>query len=348
MAAFDEPVRRVLGEIKVGDYGNEVKRERKCTAMSTAAIERVTVGEIQRDQHAIFSLMKDAMKEGQDYGIMPGAKKPSLYKPGSEKILSLFKLGVDVLVEEVTPTSNIGRFDEYRVRVYVTLKEMGSGRFIGKGIGECSSFEEKYMWRAASGPQELDYYQKQSPDYVRLKFKQEWSNGRPTGREMHESQVRVPTADRMNTVLKMAKKRAQIDATLTATAASAIFTQDLEDIPDYLRDAIEENQEHQEPAPAKPQRPQRKSESEKASDSKKTEDKDRDPECITGPQERMLWAISNKVKLSEDEVHAKLKAEFKDKTGQPLSHTKDMLRKDLGVYLDSVDPEFKYHDRPKN
>ena len=33
-----------------------------------------------------------------------------------------------------------------------------------------------------------------------------------------------------NTVLKMAKKRALVDAVLTATAASDIFTQDLEDI----------------------------------------------------------------------------------------------------------------------
>ena len=36
-------------------------------------------------------------------------------------------------------------------------------------------------------------------------------------------------ADTYNTVLKMAKKRALVDATLTATAASDIFTQDLED-----------------------------------------------------------------------------------------------------------------------
>ncbi len=37
-------------------------------------------------------------------------------------------------------------------------------------------------------------------------------------------------ADDYNTVLKMAKKRALVDAVLTATAASDIFTQDLEDI----------------------------------------------------------------------------------------------------------------------
>jgi len=37
-----------------------------------------------------------------------------------------------------------------------------------------------------------------------------------------------------NTILKMAKKRAQVDAVITATAASDIFTQDIEDLPDEV------------------------------------------------------------------------------------------------------------------
>ena len=49
-------------------------------------------------------------------------------------------------------------------------------------------------------------------------------------------QVRTNPADIANTVLKMAKKRAQIDLTLTATAASDCFTQDVEDLPEELRD----------------------------------------------------------------------------------------------------------------
>lgn len=38
-----------------------------------------------------------------------------------------------------------------------------------------------------------------------------------------------PPSDMLNTVLKMAKKRSHVDAILTATAASDIFTQDIED-----------------------------------------------------------------------------------------------------------------------
>jgi len=47
-------------------------------------------------------------------------------------------------------------------------------------------------------------------------------------------------ADTYNTVLKMAKKRALVDATLTATAASDIFNQDLEDYtPPEVAEAVQ-------------------------------------------------------------------------------------------------------------
>ena len=47
--------------------------------------------------------------------------------------------------------------------------------------------------------------------------------------EKGEKQENPDIADVYNTVLKMAKKRAMVDAVLTITAASDIFTQDLEE-----------------------------------------------------------------------------------------------------------------------
>ena len=40
-------------------------------------------------------------------------------------------------------------------------------------------------------------------------------------------------ANRINTVLKISKKRAYVDAILTATCASSVFTQDMEDIANF-------------------------------------------------------------------------------------------------------------------
>jgi len=67
-------------------------------------------------------------------------------------------------------------------------------------------------------------------------------------------------ADYYNTVLKMAKKRAHVDAILTATAASDIFTQDVEDMPEVIpgakkeeakKEPIKEPQKKQAPTPPK-------------------------------------------------------------------------------------------------
>jgi hypothetical protein len=68
-------------------------------------------------------------------------------------------------------------------------------------------------------------------------------------------------ADYYNTVLKMAKKRAHVDAILTATAASDIFTQDVEDMPEVIpgADGTQATQASQKKAPLKePQKKQAK------------------------------------------------------------------------------------------
>ena len=45
--------------------------------------------------------------------------------------------------------------------------------------------------------------------------------------------LKQPFANRVNTVLKISKKRAYVDAILTATCASSVFTQDMEDIVNF-------------------------------------------------------------------------------------------------------------------
>jgi len=73
------------------------------------------------------------------------------------------------------------------------------------------------------------------------------------------------------------------------------------------------------------------------------EEKPYDPDCITRDDQTFLYTVSTKCKLSHDEVKAKLQAEFKGKDGKPLKSSSDMLKKDLQVYLDSVDQKFQFH-----
>ena len=176
---------------------------------------RMSTAQLIAQRTAIVEVMQSAMKKDQDYGIIPGTPKPTLYKPGSEKILAIFHLGIRPRVEDLSTQDTI------RYRVHCEIFHQPTGAVLGEGIGEASSAESKYQWRAVVCDEEWD---STPEDRSRIKWKK--GNGGP----FSVRQVRADMDDVANTVLKMAKKRAQIDATLTATAASDIFAQDLEDL----------------------------------------------------------------------------------------------------------------------
>ncbi len=184
----------------------------------------LTKQQVIAQKRLIQEVMHSVMKDGVHYGIIPGCKVKSLYKPGSEAILSTFRIAVDPTVEDLSTP------DCFRYRV--TLRGvLPSGEIVGAGVGECSTDEEKYHWRSAVNDKEFDATPE---DRKRIKYSRP-SNYNKTG---ETKQVRTNPADLANTALKMAKKRAQIDLTLTATGASDCFTQDLEDLPEEVRDEL--------------------------------------------------------------------------------------------------------------
>lgn len=197
--------------------------------------------EIRAQVNLIQQVMKAVMKDGVHFGTIPGTPKPTLYKPGAEKILSTFRIAIDPVVEDLSTG------DEARFRVHARATAQASGIFLGSGVGECSSGEEKYRWRGAICDQEWD---EAAEDRRRNVWKRR-------GKDVYQiKQVRTQPADVANTILKMAKKRAQIDVCLTVTAASDVFAQDIEDLPEELRETIA----GEETAAAPIQPPQRKEE----------------------------------------------------------------------------------------
>lgn len=190
----------------------------------------LTKGDIIAQKRLIQEVMESVMKEGTHYGTIPGCKQPSLWKAGSETILSTFRIAVEPSVEDLST------FDCFRYRV--TLRGViPSGEIVGAGIGECSTDEEKYHWRGAVSDKEFDATPE---DRRRIKYNKSWE----------AKQVRTNPADLANTVLKMAKKRAQIDLTLTATGASDVFAQDLEDLPEEIRDELVGEQQQRQGKPS--------------------------------------------------------------------------------------------------
>jgi hypothetical protein len=176
-------------------------------AVDTYGSRSLTAADIRAQVNLIKDVMMEVMQEGTHYGKIPGTNGKSLWKAGAEKLMATFRLAAKPEVEDLS----IG--GEIAYRVVVNLLS-ANGAFVGAGVGECSSAEEKYSWRAAVHSKEWDA----TPDNRRrVKFYRD-------GKEVQ--QVRTNPADVANTILKMAKKRAQVDAVITATAASDIFTQD--------------------------------------------------------------------------------------------------------------------------
>lgn len=183
----------------------------------------LTAAQVRTQVNTIQEIMKAVMKPGTHYGTVPGCgDKPTLLKPGAEKLLATFRIAVDPSVEDMST------HDCFRYRV-ICRGVLPSGEIVGAGVGECSTDEEKYKWRSAVCDEEFNATQED-------RRRNQWKKGGYGKPAYQVKQVRTNPADLANTVLKMAKKRAQVDLTLTATGASDIFTQDIEELPPEFLD----------------------------------------------------------------------------------------------------------------
>ena len=210
----------------------------------------LTPGEIRNQVNLIQQIMKDVMQEGQHFGKIPGCgDKPTLLKPGAEKLSLTFRLRPIIDNDRDIRITDLG--DGHReIQVYCHVMS-SSGQELATGVGSCSTKESKFRYR---GGEKKSTGQPVPKEYWNLKKEGRLSDANETigGRgfgvmkdngewvicEHGEKMENPDIADTFNTVLKMAKKRAYVDGILSATAASDIFTQDIEDMPtDIVRQA---------------------------------------------------------------------------------------------------------------
>ncbi|MHC1683721.1 MAG: hypothetical protein AB6733_12305 [Clostridiaceae bacterium] len=190
-------------------------------------IDSVDIATIQGTMQKIASfqaIVQRSLKENHDFGVIAGAgSKPTLLKPGGEKICMMFGLNPEYEFLEKTENYKDGFF-AYNIKC--TLHKQGNP--VSQGVGNCNSMEKKYRYiNSDTIPDNVDpsTVEKITDKYGRVKYK-------------------VPNphiADLVNTILKMAKKRAFIDAVLQVASLSDVFTQDLEDIKEFLSAEQEEN-----------------------------------------------------------------------------------------------------------
>jgi hypothetical protein len=202
-------------------------------------------------------LVHKFMVEGQDYGVIPGTNKPSLLKPGAEKITKLLSLADTY---EVIDRVEDWQKPLFRYMVKCTLSFRG--QIVSEGMGECNSMESKYRWRDAKpvcpvcGSESIIKGKAQYGGGWLCWEKKggcgaKWDDGDP----LIEGQTKgkVPNDDifsLINTILKMAEKRALVDAALHAGRLSNVFTQDIEDLPEAIKPAAAKPATEQPPEPA--------------------------------------------------------------------------------------------------
>ena len=175
---------------------------------------------------AIVVRLRDSnvLREGVDFGKVPGSKKDTLLKPGAERLCSAFEFSPQF--ETLTAVEDWDK-PLFHYRILCRLIHIPTGKEVATGEGSCNSMELKYRYRwvnpteakaAGYNPEEL--------------AKNQWGKVRILNDDVYSL---------VNTIDKMACKRALVAATLIGANASEFFTQDIEDMRDFNTDVVEEN-----------------------------------------------------------------------------------------------------------
>lgn len=202
----------------------------------------ISLDEARRRMSQLQHFVKDLMTEGVDYGVIPGVQKPSLWKPGAEKLINVHGLDLDVREIDCREDWDAGFF-YYKYRAELHL---ASGRVAGVCEGSCNSKEARYRWR------NLPDWKATDEDKARAVRAEEKKDKRGRSYIMYTCENDDPYT-LVNTIQKMGQKRAIVGATLIATRASDIFTQDVEDYTtdDSGEDPTEKRKQHRQQAPPK-------------------------------------------------------------------------------------------------
>jgi len=233
---------------------------------SLSIIDNVNLQQVSATMQKIAqfqAVVQKTLKKGHDYGVIPGTgNKPTLLKPGAEKILMLMGLTSEYdVIEKVQDYE--GGFFAFTVKCTLSRGETK----VTEGVGHANTRERRYT----SGKQQDPY-------------------------------------TLANTVLKMGKKRAQIDAVLTVASLSEIFTQDLEDHEDI-------------PQPAR------------ARNSRKAEQ----PKMATEAQRKRLFAMSKEAGLSAEDLQLLVQQQ----TGKTSS--KDLTMDDIQKCFVAVEELIQFY-----
>lgn len=225
-----------------------------------AIVPYVEVEDVKRLANIVRALRNDVFRDGHDFGIIPGTgDKPTLLQPGMEKLMRALKLR-----PEYVEKSRVEDFDSGVIfyRYECRLVEYETGLCVSTAIGSANSRESKWRYRNADrvcpncgkgtiikgkaeyGGGWLCFAKKGG---CGSKFK----DGDPAIEAQAVGKVENPDIfDQMNTIDKVAQKRALGSAIKGAANVSEFFAVDLEDFQtfDVAPIVVERPQSSQKPA----------------------------------------------------------------------------------------------------
>ncbi len=202
--------------------------------------------ELAKEQRKLLAdYIEGYMVDDVDYGVIPGTErkdkngrdisKPTLLKPGAEKLVDIF---------QCEPTYDILSCNEdfdkplFSYSMRCQLHSRSTGVKLAEGVGAANSKESRHQRRKFTCPQ------CGQTEYCKKSKKEEgyycWQKIGGCGWKGPQAEQTKGDGDLIvqNTVLKMAKKRALVDAAIALGRCSDLFTQDLEEMrqPSYRRE----------------------------------------------------------------------------------------------------------------
>jgi len=106
------------------------------------------IGQALARYNAFAEFVSKILKKDQDFGEIPGTNKPTLLKPGAEKLSTFFGIRPVFVIQETvndwTGKDHGGEpffFREYKCQGF------RNGELVGEGVGSCNSWEKKYRYR---------------------------------------------------------------------------------------------------------------------------------------------------------------------------------------------------------
>lgn len=227
---------------------SEVKSHAPTTALAECSarplIQQQFLQQEQSQRKLLSQYVTQQMTEGTDFGVIPGTQNKTLLKPGAEKLVTLFRCVPVYNIENQIENWETGLF-YYRFTCKILTQE--SQTVVAEGVGSCSTYESRYRYRNADRSCPVCGYaaivKSKFPPKDNPRAKPGWycfnkKGGCGANFDANDSSItdqktgRIQNPDILdcvNTVLKMAKKRALVDASISLARCSDIFTQDAED-----------------------------------------------------------------------------------------------------------------------